>query len=162
MTEPGGFTPAAERFAPTSVYDRGVALLTKESVWRSELLRRLLPAPGDSILDVGCGTGSLAILFKQAGPEARIMGLDPDTVTLPVAETKCALLHKQPGDRYIALVAVIAAHPSGVAAPRGHRNFALVPDLHRDAQKPHAIGLSFREIARTDVDLNRRQQQLGR
>ena len=90
MTETGEFTPAAGRFAPTSIYDSGVALLTRESVWRSELLRRLSPAPDDSILDVGCGTGTLAILLKQAQPEARITGLDPDPVALSIAETKAA------------------------------------------------------------------------
>lgn len=90
MTEPGGFTPAAGRFAPTSVYDRSVALLTKESMWRNELLRRLSPAPGDSILDVGCGTGSLAILLKKTQPEARIVGLDPDVEALAIARRKAA------------------------------------------------------------------------
>ena len=90
MTEPGGFTPAAGRFAPTSIYDRGVSLLTREPVWRSELLRRLSPAPGDSILDVGCGTGSLAILLKSAQPEARIVGLDPDVKALAIAQRKAA------------------------------------------------------------------------
>ena len=88
MPDSGEFTPAAGRFAPTSIYDSGVALLTRESVWRNELLRRLSPAPGDSILDVGCGTGSLAILLKQAQPEARIVGLDPDVEALAIARRK--------------------------------------------------------------------------
>ena len=90
MTETGEFTPAAGRFAPTSIYDSGVALLTRESVWRSELLRRLLPAPGEAILDVGSGTGTLAILLKQAQPEARITGLDPDVAALSIAKAKAA------------------------------------------------------------------------
>ena len=46
------------------------------------------PAPGDSILDVGCGTGSLAILLKKAQPEARIVGLDPDVQALAIAKRK--------------------------------------------------------------------------
>lgn len=82
------FTPAAGRFAPTDMYDRGVALLTRESVWRSELIRRLSPAPGEAILDVGCGTGSLAILLKKTQPQARIKGLDPDPEALAIAKTK--------------------------------------------------------------------------
>lgn len=90
MTDSGGFTPAAGRFAPTWIYDRGVALLTRESVWRNELLQRLSPAPGDSILDVGCGTGSLAILLKKTQPEARIVGLDPDVEALAIAKRKAA------------------------------------------------------------------------
>lgn len=90
MTDFHGFTPAAGRFAPTSLYDKGVALLTRESIWRSELVNRLSPAPGDSILDVGCGTGSLAILLKRAAPDARIVGLDPDIEALAIAKRKAA------------------------------------------------------------------------
>ncbi len=63
-------------------------MLTRESAWRSELLRRLAPAPGEAILDVGCGTGSLAIMLKQAQGEARITGLDPDPEALSIAKGK--------------------------------------------------------------------------
>jgi ubiquinone/menaquinone biosynthesis C-methylase UbiE len=88
MTDSAEFTPAAGRFAPTFLYDSGVALLTREAVWRSELLTRLAPVSGDTILDVGCGTGSLAILLKQARPDAHIMGLDPDPQALAIAKRK--------------------------------------------------------------------------
>lgn len=90
MAQSSEFTPAAGRFAPTALYDSGVALLTRESVWRAELLRRLSPAPGEKILDVGCGTGSLAILLKKSQPDASITGLDPDAEALAIAKAKAA------------------------------------------------------------------------
>jgi ubiquinone/menaquinone biosynthesis C-methylase UbiE len=88
MPQPQTFTPAAGRFASTSLYDRGVALLTREQVWRGALIDLLAPAPDETILDVGCGTGSLAILIKQRQPSARVLGLDPDPQALSIAEAK--------------------------------------------------------------------------
>jgi ubiquinone/menaquinone biosynthesis C-methylase UbiE len=82
------FTPAAGRFAPTGFYDRGVSLLTREAVWRSELLQLLGPANGETILDVGCGTGSLALLIKRAAPGAHVVGLDKDPQALSIARRK--------------------------------------------------------------------------
>ena len=82
------FTPAAGRFAPTRFYDRGVALLTRERVWRHSLLRLLDPANGEAILDVGCGTGSLAILMKQRAAGAHVVAIDPDPEALALAKDK--------------------------------------------------------------------------
>lgn len=90
MTNQQEFTRAAGQFAPTTMYDAGVAILTRESVWRNELLKKLSPAAGETILDVGCGTGSLAILLKQAQPDALITGLDPDPEALSIARRKAA------------------------------------------------------------------------
>ena len=41
-------------------------------------MRQANVQPGDRILDVGCGTGTLAVLLKQAVPEAHVVGLDAD------------------------------------------------------------------------------------
>jgi len=82
------FTPAAGRFVPTRVYDVGLSLLTREAVWRGELVDLLAVRPEESILDVGCGTGSLAILLKRTVPSAVIVGLDPDPVALAIARKK--------------------------------------------------------------------------
>ena len=85
------FTPAAGRFLPTSAYDRLLALLTREATWRANLLEALAPKPGERILDVGCGTGSFAILIKQIEPDARIVGLDPDPEARRIAVTKAEI-----------------------------------------------------------------------
>lgn len=87
MTE-RAFTPAAGRFTPMQFYDSGVAILTREAVWRRQILQLLRPRYGDTILDVGCGTGSLALLIKRAAPGAHVVGLDPDPEALSIARRK--------------------------------------------------------------------------
>jgi len=80
--------PALGWQALTPLYDGVVRTLTRESVWRSAFVEQIAPRPGETILDVGCGTGTLAILLKQAVPGARIVGLDPDEAILARAAAK--------------------------------------------------------------------------
>lgn len=82
------FTPALGRAELTGLYDRAIRLLTRERAWRSALLRQVAPRAGESILDVGCGTGTFAIMLKRAAPEARVIGLDPDPNVLELAAAK--------------------------------------------------------------------------
>lgn len=82
------FTPALGRSGLTKRYDTAIRLLTREQVWRGRLVRVIAPKPNETILDVGCGTGSLAILLKQLEPSARVIGLDPDTEALGLASEK--------------------------------------------------------------------------
>ena len=81
------FTPAAGRFAPMRFYDSAVAL-TRERLWRSLAVMYIAPRPDDVIADVGCGTGSLAVLLSRVEPRATIVGLDPDPEVLAVARRK--------------------------------------------------------------------------
>ena len=81
------FTPAAGRFAPTRFYDPVVAL-TRERLWRSLAVMYVAPRPGDVIADVGCGTGSLAVLLSRVEPRAQVIGLDPDPEVLALARNK--------------------------------------------------------------------------
>lgn len=88
MTSTGAFTPALGKAWLTPLYDFAVATLTRERVWRNLLVRQVAPGPDDRILDVGCGTGSLVILLKETEPQARVIGLDPDTGILERAQEK--------------------------------------------------------------------------
>lgn len=83
------FTPALGRLAPARFFDY-VAALTRERLWRALTVMHLAPRPDDTVLDVGCGTGSLAILVGRTEPRARIVGLDPDPEMLAVARGKAA------------------------------------------------------------------------
>jgi ubiquinone/menaquinone biosynthesis C-methylase UbiE len=87
-SQPREFVPALGRPELTGLYDRAVALLTRERRWRADLLHLVAPLPADTILDVGCGTGSFAILMKRECPGARIIGVDPDPVVLEIARAK--------------------------------------------------------------------------
>jgi ubiquinone/menaquinone biosynthesis C-methylase UbiE len=86
MTEPT-FTPAAGRFAPTRFYDPVIAL-TRERLWRALSVMYVAPRPGDVIAEVGCGTGSLALLVNRVEPRADVVGLDPDPDVLALAQRK--------------------------------------------------------------------------
>jgi ubiquinone/menaquinone biosynthesis C-methylase UbiE len=54
-----------------------VVTLGRERAFRKEMLRFAHLEPGESVLDVGCGTGTLAIAAKrQVGPTGTVYGLD--------------------------------------------------------------------------------------
>jgi ubiquinone/menaquinone biosynthesis C-methylase UbiE len=84
------FTPAAGYPALTPLYDIAVSLVTREDVWRSALLQLLAPNDSDRVLDVGCGTGTLAIRLKALTPKADIHGIDPDGEILRRASAKAS------------------------------------------------------------------------
>tara|TARA_R110002049_G_scaffold285233_1_gene466058 strand:+ start:25619 stop:26044 length:426 start_codon:yes stop_codon:yes gene_type:complete len=88
MTEEKEFTPALGHSALMPLYDFAIAALTRENTWRTELLRELCPSDNDRILDVGCGTGSLAIRTKALNEFCEVHGIDPDLDVLAIARNK--------------------------------------------------------------------------
>ena len=52
----------------------------------AKLVKLFTPKEGQSLLDVGCGTGFFSQLFQQTG--LQVTGLDPDTAMIEFAKTK--------------------------------------------------------------------------
>jgi ubiquinone/menaquinone biosynthesis C-methylase UbiE len=76
-------------------YDFLLWLLTlgRETAFREKLLRFAALQPGESVLDIGCGTGTLAIAAKrQVGPTGAISGVDASPEMLARAEKKARRL----------------------------------------------------------------------
>jgi len=85
---PGAFVPALGVHWLTRFYDPVIRATLREDRLRALLVAQAGPKPGDHILDIGCGTGSLTVMIKQACPEARVVGLDADPKVLERASAK--------------------------------------------------------------------------
>ncbi len=84
----GRYVPANGRFLPTALYDRSIAITMREGAWRPRLVRDVLNGDPREVLDLGCGTGTLAIAMARAGGRARITGIDGDAEILDIARAK--------------------------------------------------------------------------
>jgi len=72
----------------TRFYDPVVRFTTREATFKQELLRQAGVGAGQRILDLGCGTGTLAAIVKRAHPNAEVFGLDSDPDALKLAQMK--------------------------------------------------------------------------
>jgi len=69
------------------LYDPFVKLLGGDRIRRA-LLDQAAIRPGQRVLDVGCGTGTLVVLLKRLRPDVDVIGLDPDPKALERARRK--------------------------------------------------------------------------
>lgn len=72
----------------TRFYDPVVGLTTREKIFKTALVSQSNIEPGDHVLDLACGTGTLTIMLKQASPQAEIVGIDGDAKILKIAKSK--------------------------------------------------------------------------
>ena len=74
----------------TRFYDQLLASTLKEEKFKSLLVEQTRLAPEHTVLDLGCGTGTLTILLKRSSPRAQVIGLDGDPAALAIARRKAA------------------------------------------------------------------------
>ncbi|MHB1046960.1 MAG: class I SAM-dependent methyltransferase [Thermoanaerobaculia bacterium] len=82
------FIPALRFHALTGLFDPIMRLVMRDEQLRQLTLSFLRPEPAERVLDIGCGTGSLAVRLKQEHPRALVVGYDVDPTALAIAERK--------------------------------------------------------------------------
>jgi ubiquinone/menaquinone biosynthesis C-methylase UbiE len=83
------YVPAAGRDSFLPLYDLMTRLMGADKA-RAELLGRAKIRPGNRVLEIGCGTGTLIIQLKRLCVDADVVGLDPDPKALVRAKHKAA------------------------------------------------------------------------
>jgi len=87
-TSSNSYIPALGYRLLTRFYDPVVRITTREATFKEALLRQASIQDGQRILDLGCGTGTLAVLVKRAHRGAEVFGLDADPEILKLARLK--------------------------------------------------------------------------
>ena len=87
-TNKNHYVPALKYSWLTRFYDPIVAMTTREQVFRKSLLEQARVKPGSQILDLGCGTGTFAVMLKNRYPDTKVTGLDCDPDILFLAQKK--------------------------------------------------------------------------
>ena len=72
----------------TRFYDPVIALTTRGKTFKKRLITQADIQPGHEVMDIGSGTGTLAIWTKQHEPCAQVTGLDGDPEILSIASRK--------------------------------------------------------------------------
>lgn len=87
MRSERAFLPAAGHDFLLPLYDPFTKLFGFDAARRALVAQAQLE-PHHRVLDVGCGTGTLAVLIKQLYPNVEVIGLDPDVQALGRARQK--------------------------------------------------------------------------
>ena len=87
--------PSKSKYVPalgfhwlTPYYDAVVGTTTRERSFKQALIKQARFEPGQRVLDLASGTGTLAIWIKQHQPRANVTGVDGDATVLSLALRK--------------------------------------------------------------------------
>ena len=82
------YIPALNQTWLTPLYDPILRFVMHEEGFKNRLIEQANPQPGERILDLGCGTGTLTIMLQRRQPAAEVVGLDGDSRVLDIAQKK--------------------------------------------------------------------------
>ena len=84
------FIPALRYKALTPFYDLFQRLFVRDGRFKQPLIQQARLQPRHRVLEIGCGTGRLAIMAKRSQPQAEVIGLDADPQILEIARKNAA------------------------------------------------------------------------
>lgn len=82
------FTPALAYSVLTPVYDLALDVLGFGRSFKAAVAKFAEVKRGETVLDLGCGTGTLLHALVARQPEARFTGIDPDPQVLAIARRR--------------------------------------------------------------------------
>ena len=88
MNNSSKYIPALRFKWLTPLYDPLLKWVMREETFKRKLLDQAEIQPGMKVLDLGCGTGTLTLMLKQAYPNASVTGIDGDPQVLAIAREK--------------------------------------------------------------------------
>lgn len=84
------FIPALRFHRLTPLFDFVAAVAVRDRALKRRVLGFAKIGPGENVLDVGCGTGTLAVAAARAAPGLRVTGVDADGAILARARKRAA------------------------------------------------------------------------
>ncbi len=82
------FIPALRYDGLTRLYDPLIRLTTRETAFKRRLVEIAYVQSNHRVLDLGCGTGTLALLIQRTQAVAEVFGVDGDPKVLKIAQDK--------------------------------------------------------------------------
>lgn len=94
MTGQTGYIHALRFQRLNQVYDPLIQYFLRENTFKRRLIEQAQVQPGQRVLDVGSGTGTLTLLVKQYHPDSDVVGIDGDPAILAQACAKALAAQK--------------------------------------------------------------------
>jgi ubiquinone/menaquinone biosynthesis C-methylase UbiE len=88
MTGREEYRPAMGHCSRLELYDALIRIAVRERRFKRRLLAEAGLRPGFRVLDLGCGTGTLAVMAKRAEPGMLVFGVDGDPAAIGLARRK--------------------------------------------------------------------------